>query len=64
MKLEEYHKKYGYLSDGWHKLNPINIVCDECGSSNILWLWNNGDVVGEKCRNCGNISLKERQEER
>lgn len=45
------------FSEGWHKYNPNRILCLECDSSDIEWLWDNGEVVGFHCKNCGSEEL-------
>lgn len=39
------------MPDGWHKYNPNNVKCD-CGSSDVEFLWDNGEVVGFQCNSC------------
>ena len=52
---KRWKNKNGQLEfdDGWHRYNPNKIKCHECGSSDIEFLWNNGDVVGFGCNKCG-----------
>lgn len=58
-QLKRWRNDIGELefSEGWHRYNPNRILCLECDSSDIEWLWDNGEVVGFHCRNCGSEEL-------
>ena len=45
------------FADGWHRYNPNNVLCDECDSWDVEWLWKDGEVVGFHCNKCGEESL-------
>ena len=45
------------MPDGWHKYNPNNVKCD-CGSSDVEFLWDNSEVHGFRCLDCGEIALE------
>ena len=51
------NEKYPNLSDGWHDYNPNHATCEECGSSDVEFLWNNGKPVGFHCKKCGNEGI-------
>ena len=44
------------MPDGWHDYNPHKARC-ECGSSNVEFLWQNGEVRGFHCKSCGTTEL-------
>ena len=50
-------KKDKIMSDGWHNYNQNNYHCEECGSSDVEFLWDNGEIVGFHCNNCGDGGL-------
>ena len=41
------------LSDGWHDGNPNKATCDECGSINLRFCFQNGNAWQVECKDCG-----------
>lgn len=47
----------GKKLEGWHKYNPNDYHCEECGSGNIEFMWYDGEVKGFQCNDCGDTAL-------
>jgi translation initiation factor 2 beta subunit (eIF-2beta)/eIF-5 len=50
-KKDVYNMPNGY-HDGWNSWNPHYVKCLECGSDNLEFFWDNGDVQAIRCLNC------------